>query len=251
VPPVPVRTGQLVKSTTYRSESLSIEPLAAAYVELEPQAEARDVTFDLSGLSPNQDLDGDVLLHIAEQWERRPIQNGKLHLCRDIPADDFDRAYVVLSNHARGTAAKVVTGELLVRSKDACGQGSYVIDVQNRGAGNRPAAGHYEGSGRVLCNKSTASGWSVAAVFYTTDPENPATDVLGFDVISEPGSVAVTLVAQNVEGPGWFVDERMAGDQDVSVDVQDTPTLVTVTATGRDDTQDISISVTCSMVTRP
>lgn len=242
VPPGLIEEGTLTKDATYRSASLTIEPLAAVYLDLTPETYARDVTFDLSELGPGGAIDGDVLLHTFDGWRRQPIENGTLHLCRDKTAEDFDEAIVVLSNHSRDVK---VEGLLLARTKAECGQGTYVIDV----AGDRPGAGHYTGGGRVGCFYTAAGGWGAAAVYYVDDPVNPAKDIIGFDISSR--SVAVTLVdtIQQTEGPGWFVDDRLQGV--ITVTVDDTPEMVTITAHASGREQSITIVAVCSTVRRP
>ena len=120
VSPVPIESGEIAKSGTYPSGPVSIEPLAASYFYLVPDVDARDVTINLSGLAPVQALDGDVLLHIAGRWERRPIKGTMLQLCRDDPADNFDQMHLVLSNHGREPRDRI-TGEFSVRSRIGCG----------------------------------------------------------------------------------------------------------------------------------
>lgn len=117
IQPVPIEAGALTRNGRYQA-AVTIQPLAARYFYFSPDFDARDVTFDLSGLSPPAVVDGDVLLYIAGRWERRPIQGSELRLCRDDRADDFEAAYLVLSNHGQETP---VTGELGVRTRGSCG----------------------------------------------------------------------------------------------------------------------------------
>ena len=120
ISPVPIVSGEISKAATFRSGPVSIEPLAASYFYLVADDDARDVTIDLAALSPIKNVDGDVLLHIAGKWERRPIKGTQLHLCRDDPADNFDQLYLVLSNHGREAKDKV-SGDFWVRSRIGCG----------------------------------------------------------------------------------------------------------------------------------
>jgi len=246
-----IAEGQVPASESYFSPAQAIEPLAATYFKLEVAGEAREVTIDLAGLSPEDNLDGDVLLHIVDHWERRPIEDGELRLCRDDPADDVDTMYVVLSNHGREGK---ISGEFEVRPRDQCAPGGYNITLAGQGLGgeSNQTAGHYEGDGRVICTLPSSGSWIVSAVFYADDPEDPATDILGFDITTEPGSrsVAVTLIEQNVEGPGWFVNERLRPDATFSFDITDSGERVTITAVASDENQQIEITVNCSMINR-
>ena len=132
--------------------------------------------------------------------------------------------------------------------------GTYRITLAGQGMGgeSNQTAGDYSGDGRIICTHHGEGIWSVSAVFFADDPVDPATDVLGFDITMTPGSrsIAVTLVEQNVEGPGWFVNERLRPEARFSFDVSDLGEQVTISAVGDEGTQHIEITVTCSMILR-
>jgi hypothetical protein len=100
----------------------SIRHLLAHYYYFSPAADATQVTLDFSGLSPNEAVDVDMLVKIKDKsWERRQLPtDGPITLCREVPDDNVENFYLVVSNHDWHTLTNV-TGTFTVGAYDgAC-----------------------------------------------------------------------------------------------------------------------------------
>jgi hypothetical protein len=249
ISPVPIESGELSTKVSYRSPLQSLEPLAASYFYLVPDDDARDITIDLTLLSPVGTLDGDVLLHINGKWERRTIDGNVLHLCRDEPADNFDQAHLILSNHGRNPSDKI-TGQFEIRSKPACLTGHYSIDVANVGGGHHKGSGHHEGDGQVICTHAPSGDWIAYGVYFPTDRVDPGKDISDFHIATTPGHmwVSMTLMNHTTDSPtDWSV---LSGFENpiFRFDVKDKVRPITITAVADDHSQHVKISVTCSVL---
>jgi hypothetical protein len=248
-PPATIGTGGLSTKAAYTSPEQSLKPLAAAYFLLTPDADAHEVTFDLTTLSSRQTLDGDVLLHINQKWERRPIENGVLRLCRDEPADAFDQAYLILSNHGRAPADKII-GQFEIRSKTACSLGHYSIDVANANGGTHKGAGHHEADGQVICSRTPDGSWVAYGVYFPNDPDVPERDIADFHITTTPSHefVEMTLTDHTSDSPNDWAVIAGFSNPTFSFVVDDQSRPVTVTASAEDHSQTIKIVATCSVL---
>ncbi len=252
VPPANITTGVLSTQPAYTSPEQSLQPLAAAYFHLTPAADAHEVTFDLTTLSQQRTLDGDVLLHINQKWERRTVEGGVLKLCRDEPADAFDDSYLVLSNHGRAPA-DMITGQFEVRSKTACSLGHYSIDVANVNGGTHKGPGHHEADGQVICAHPPDGSWTVYGEYFPNDPDVPARTVGDFHIVTTPGheTVEMTLMDHTTDNPfDWAVlaGSLGAGPPVFSFTINDQSRPVVITAEASDDHETIKIVATCSVL---
>lgn len=145
VPPGHTRPGRVSPDERYVG-SETMPPLSARYHDLAIAEEAREVTIDITTLSPASAVDGDALVHLTEGWwERRPVPGGVLKFCRDEdePFNDIDRVIVVVSNHDRHDR---VSGNLTVDAEASCDAGDVLIldgtahgrTSQAREAGGKP-----------------------------------------------------------------------------------------------------------------
>jgi hypothetical protein len=68
--------------------------------------------LDFTGLSPEADLDVDVLLKVEDgRWERRQLTGGSsMTYCLSNPGEAVEELYLILSNHNRDLFS-VVEGE--------------------------------------------------------------------------------------------------------------------------------------------
>ncbi len=126
IPPQHMRPGQVSPDSRYVA-SVSMPPLSARYHDLAITDEARDVTIDITTLSPTSAVDADALVHLTEGWwERRPVVGGSLRFCRDEdePFDDIDRVILVVSNHDRH---QEVSGEIGATARDSCSDETLVL----------------------------------------------------------------------------------------------------------------------------
>ena len=99
--PVPVDSQLIELGTGTPSAGVSIPPLAARYLYYTVGGLARLVTIDLSGLSPSDSLDADLLVHVRDHWERVKVDGTKFSFCRDLPEGDINQLWLILSNHAQ------------------------------------------------------------------------------------------------------------------------------------------------------
>ena len=100
----------------------SIRHLIAHYYYFSPAPDATQVTLDFSGLTPLEAVDVDLIVKIKDKgWERRQLPtDGPITLCRQVPADDVETFYLVVSNHDWHTLTNV-TGRFTVGAYDgAC-----------------------------------------------------------------------------------------------------------------------------------
>ncbi len=63
----------------------SMPALTARYLHLTDSAPGGNVTLDLSGLTPSDSLDADVLVHVKDHWERRQVDGTPVHLLPGRP----------------------------------------------------------------------------------------------------------------------------------------------------------------------
>lgn len=101
----------------------AIPNLSAPYDYFVAEPDVTQVTLDFSSLTPNDALDVDLIVKIkGGAWERRQLAtNGPINFCRSDPADNIDRFYVVISNHAL-TEETIVRGATTVRATaEECG----------------------------------------------------------------------------------------------------------------------------------
>ncbi len=139
IPPQHMRTAEVSPDSRYVAAQ-SIPPLAARYHDLSFPDEAREVTVDMTTLSPASAVDGDALVHISEGWwERRPVVGGVLKFCRDEdePFNDIDRLILVVSNHDRHTP---VSGEVGVTAKDRCSDDTLILRGTISGTNDGPTS---------------------------------------------------------------------------------------------------------------
>ncbi len=75
--------------------------LSAHYYYFVPAEDATEVTFDFSGLVPNEAIDVDAIVKIENgDWERRQLTtDGPISFCRENPEDNVEKLYLVVSNH--------------------------------------------------------------------------------------------------------------------------------------------------------
>jgi hypothetical protein len=100
----------------------SLNYLTAHYYYFSPAADATAVTFDFSGLAPNDVVDVDAIVKIKDGgWERRQLAtDGPVTFCRDVPEDSVENLYLVVSNHDWHTST-TVTGTFTAGAYDeAC-----------------------------------------------------------------------------------------------------------------------------------
>ncbi|MEA2525637.1 MAG: hypothetical protein QOF73_2864, partial [Thermomicrobiales bacterium] len=78
-----------------------IPSLSANYYNFDTPAAVTRLTFDFTGLAPNEAVDVDVVTKIrGEGWERRQIDPSQpITFCREIPEDALSFFYLVISNH--------------------------------------------------------------------------------------------------------------------------------------------------------
>jgi hypothetical protein len=87
----------------------SLQHLLAHYYYFTPNPDATHVTLDFSGLAPNEAVDVDMLVKINDGgWERRQLAtDGPITFCREVPEDDVETFYLVVSNHDWHTSTDV------------------------------------------------------------------------------------------------------------------------------------------------
>lgn len=99
-----------------------IPNLVAHYYYFTPNADATRLTFDFSGLVPNEAIDVDAIVKIkGGEWEpRRLVADGPVTFCLETPADNVEQLYLVISNHDWHDT-ETVTGSFSARADDgAC-----------------------------------------------------------------------------------------------------------------------------------
>lgn len=121
--PVPIDGGS-IEPKAIIVNALSIPPLAARYLYFAGSELARRVTIDLAQLSPSESLDADVLVHVRDHWERRPVDGSQFNYCRDVAVDDIDQLYLILSNHSRDDDA-TIKGAVVTKAAEGC-KGGFV-----------------------------------------------------------------------------------------------------------------------------
>lgn len=93
----------------------SLRHLLAHYYYFSPAPDATQVTLDFSRLTPAEAVDVDALVKLKNgDWERRQIPTARpFTFCRQVPADDVESFYLVVSNHDWHTLTNV-TGTFTV-----------------------------------------------------------------------------------------------------------------------------------------
>lgn len=126
-PPIDARSIDADGMTSWTPTSMPA--LTARYLYLAGSAPGRDVTLDLSGLTPSDSLDADVLVHVKDHWERRQVDGTQFTFCRDVPADDIDQLYLVVSNHSDDPSS-VISGAVTIKAEPCDGwQGTMSTEV--------------------------------------------------------------------------------------------------------------------------
>ncbi|MEA2512326.1 MAG: hypothetical protein QOJ59_1813, partial [Thermomicrobiales bacterium] len=101
----------------------AILSLTAHYYYFTPAADSTQVTLDFSGLEPNDAIDVDIIAKIADgDWERRQLTtDGPVTFCREVPEDNVEKFYLVISNHDL-SSVMTVGGSFTAGAYDgACG----------------------------------------------------------------------------------------------------------------------------------
>jgi hypothetical protein len=135
VPSIPGTYWPTIDDNTVSSDTTtswtptSMPALTARYLHLSDSAPGGNVTLDLSGLTPADSLDADVLVHVKDHWERRQVDGTQFTYCRDVPADDIDQLYLVVSNHSDDPSS-IISGAVTIKAGPCNGwQGTMSTDV--------------------------------------------------------------------------------------------------------------------------
>jgi hypothetical protein len=159
-----------------QSVFVDVAPLAADDTEFTIPATVRQVTIDVSSVAHADTADIDVVGRLARApghasdppaWRRIRGGRSTLMFCRDNPNENFDLAYVVLSNHARTRAP------LGGPASDAAVKGVYNVKAKNACA----APDHYDATFTGF--SAVGDSWSGTATFdligagSTCDPLTP------------------------------------------------------------------------------
>ena len=127
--PVPIDARSIDTDGTTSWTPAPLSALTARYLYVAGSSPGRDVTLDLSGLTPTDDLDADVLVHVKDHWERRPVEGTQFTYCRDVPADDIDQLYLVVANHSDDPSS-VISGAVTIKAQPCSGwQGTMSTSV--------------------------------------------------------------------------------------------------------------------------
>lgn len=111
-----------------------LRAVKAAYYRFSPADDVQQVEFDLSSLAPSEFLRMDAVIHLRSgRWRLIEVDahQPSLKLCRSRPDEDFDEAYVILSNHAIQPRDEVKGTFTVMASDDPCACGTVEM-IDNR-----------------------------------------------------------------------------------------------------------------------
>jgi hypothetical protein len=186
--------------------SEDLPELWADYYELRLEPSARRLTFDFSGLVPNEEVGVDALVKIRDQgWEHRTLGAGEVQWCLDRHEDAVEQVILVLSNHAMGPAV-TVSGEWSVTvDADGCATATdtlvYTATFET-GTGGDPYHQLTRESMTVRLSLAPAEGGNVAFVPFENDG---STYDATYDLQTVLASVASDcIIATNGRDAGEF-----------------------------------------------
>lgn len=145
----------------HRDLPVGIAPLSAEYFDVALDPGVRMVKIDFSGTSHSESLDLDVLASVKGTWERRKLGQDVFQFCRDDAADDIDRFYLVLSNHAKDRSAHL-SGKGTIDAKASCCP-----------AGKTCWTGTASVDTQLATPYGTLNGTTQASVTWTPYPQDP------------------------------------------------------------------------------
>lgn len=105
---------------TPRAIPLDIPSLSASYFYFEPQDGVGQITLDLTGATPQDALDIDLIVQLSDgSWERwQPAAGEPTVICQSDPQESVAGFYMVLTNHDVDLGTRV-TGDMLISSPTA------------------------------------------------------------------------------------------------------------------------------------
>ncbi len=112
-PPMQNGTGQTSRTELIPDQPLTFEDripsLSAHYYNFDTPREATRLTFDFTGLAPNDAVDVDLITKVrGEAWEHRRLDPSQpVTFCREIPEDALSIFYLVITNHDMNEATSV------------------------------------------------------------------------------------------------------------------------------------------------
>jgi Family of unknown function (DUF6055) len=111
--------------------------LWASYQRITVDPDVKKVTLSFDGLRPLDAVDVDVLLKIKDKgWERRKLPtSGETSFCRNVPADNVDELWLVLSNHDLNVGTAVTGSYTIKAKKQECGGYSVVYHYTEQWTG--------------------------------------------------------------------------------------------------------------------
>jgi hypothetical protein len=125
---VPLRQGNRPTVTSrYRANVVALAAQSDGFIVRD--AKVQQITIDVSGLTNPDNVDLDVVGRLdgaGDDWVRIAATDDEVTFCRNVPTEDFDRFYVVISNHAfarRGegpSPAQRVAGRYSIETHAAC-----------------------------------------------------------------------------------------------------------------------------------
>jgi hypothetical protein len=230
--------------------NLDLDRASVQYYEGVPDAPTIELLkFDLTDVQSKPGLGvqailtyGDASRNKIEDW----TGTDKHQFC--VNRDDLRSVVLVVSNSNIGEGQKQTGGIKTEGLPTGCSTGHYSIDVANVNGGTHKGTGHHEGDGQVICAKSGAD-WTVYAVYFPNDPDGAGRDISDFHITTTPGNqwVSMTLMDHTTDSPtDWSVMTAFQGRFSFQTDDHVKPW--TITATGDDHSQHISITATCSVM---
>lgn len=216
--------------------SVDLPALWAQYTDLIPDADARTVEFDFSGVTPADALDVDLLIRTEDGWLRRDGDDGPICNAKEI--------IVVMVNHE--PVGNVASGTWTVTGRaEPCSDANWSITLEGAKAG----AGSYSGrDDDIYCSIDDTGAWSVD---FQTDFSG---DIYGARARTNPQSVSVNTRFAMDDPGDWDWQERFAmpGSVTITGDTASEPWTAHVEASWNDGSEQhpiplsLTVDVTCT-----
>lgn len=211
--------------------------LWASYTDLIPEADAKTIEFDFSGLTPRESFDVDLLIRTEDGWSRRDGDSG--------PICDATEIIVVLVNHESDQSTLVSGTWTVTGTAEPCSDANWSITLEGAKAG----AGSYSGRAEdIWCSIDETGAWSID---FQTDFSG---DIYRAEAGTNPQAVSVnTRFAMDDPGDwDWQAAFASPGQVTITGDTTSEPWTARAEAAWNDGTDDhpiplsLTIEVTCS-----